>query len=178
MLPERTPKWPAFVLRAAAVYNIAWGIWVIAFPNHLFEFSGIDLPNYPGIWQCVGMIVGVYGIGYWLAARDYVRHWPIVVVGLIGKILGPIGFLHSAITGLLPWSWGVTLLTNDLIWWLPFAGILYLVAKHQSDPLNQSAMHQAIREAAASRTPDQSLEQISRHTLVSDGTNLWELGLH
>jgi hypothetical protein len=71
------------------------------------------------------MIVGVYGVGYLIAAGDPIRHWPIVLVGFLGKILGPIGFLSSVARGDLPWSWGVTILTNDLIWWLPFAAILH-----------------------------------------------------
>ena len=134
MNSEEVPNWPSAVLRIAAVYNVVWGAWVILFPNHLFDLTGIDRPNYPGIWQCVGMIVGVYGIGYWIAAKNFVRHWPIVLVGFIGKILGPIGFLQSVYTGLLPWSWGVTILTNDIVWWLPFAAMLYLAIKYHSAP--------------------------------------------
>ena len=70
------------------------------------------------------MIVGVYGVGYWIAASDPIRHWPIVFVGLLGKVFGPIGFLQAAMTGSLPWKWGATILTNDLIWWLPFGAML------------------------------------------------------
>ena len=41
-----------------------------------------EFPRYPQIWQCVGMIVGVYGVGYLVAASDPLRHWPIVLVGM------------------------------------------------------------------------------------------------
>jgi hypothetical protein len=122
--PSDAPMWMRITLGAAAVYNILWGAWVILFPSALFEWVGMELPRYPGIWQCVGMIVGVYGIGYAIAAFDPIRHWPITLVGLIGKILGPIGFVDAASRGTLPWSWGVTILTNDLIWWVPFSLIL------------------------------------------------------
>lgn len=71
------------------------------------------------------MIVGVYGIGYLIAARNPLRHWPITLVGLLGKILGPIGFVGAVIDGQLPLAFGVTIITNDLIWWLPFGLILY-----------------------------------------------------
>lgn len=165
-------------LRLAAIYNIAWGTWVIIFPNHIFDLSGIERPNYPGVWQCVGMIVGVYGIGYWIAAKDFVRHWAIVLVGLIGKVLGPIGFLQSALTGLLPWSWGFMILTNDLVWWVPFAGILYLVLKNATDPQNGQANLTPFKQAIASAKAESlSIEQISRNTLLSNGSNLWEYGL-
>lgn len=114
----------ALTLRLAAVYNVLWGGFVVLFPLVPFEWAGLEPPRYPEIWQCLGMVVGVYGVGYWIAARDPLRHWPIVLVGLLGKILGPIGFLDAAARGALPWRAGWTLVTNDLIWWVPFAWIL------------------------------------------------------
>jgi hypothetical protein len=131
---DTAPKWPAFVLKLAAIYNLVWGAWTILLPNQIFDLTGIERPNYPGIWQCVGMIVGVYGIGYWFAARDFRVHWPIVLVGFLGKIFGPIGFVGAVRSGELPLAWGVTILTNDLIWWIPFAAMLYLAFKHHSSP--------------------------------------------
>lgn len=84
---------------------------------------------WPQLWACIGMIVGVYGIGYLIAAKDPARHWPIVLVGLLGKVFGPIGFLDAAMCGQLPWSMGLTLLTNDLLWWIPFSMILWHAAR-------------------------------------------------
>jgi hypothetical protein len=117
-----------WVLLLAGLYNVAWGTWVILFPQWSFALGGLAKPdqplNYPQLWQCIGMIVGVYGIGYALAARDPIKHWPIVLVGLLGKIFGPIGFVDAAIRGDLPWSSGQTILFNDVIWWLPFGLIV------------------------------------------------------
>ena len=112
------------VLLVAAVYNIGWGVFVVCFPLTAFRWAGMAPPNYPQLWQCIGMIVGVYGIGYAIAARDPVRYWPIVLVGLLGKVLGPIGFLMAVFRGELPWVAGWMNVTNDLIWWVPFALIL------------------------------------------------------
>ncbi|MBL0926337.1 MAG: alkyl hydroperoxide reductase [Phycisphaerales bacterium] len=113
-------------LYAAAAYNLAWGVFVILFPMKLFEWSGVSPPlNYPEIWQCVGMIVGVYGVGYWCAARDPLRHWPIVLVGFLGKVLGPIGMADALRRGVFPLEFAWTIVTNDLIWWIPFGLILW-----------------------------------------------------
>lgn len=76
-------------LCAAAIYNIVWGAFVVLFPNALFEWIGAETPRYPELWQCIGMIVGVYGIGYAIAARDPLRHWPIVLVGCWARSSGP-----------------------------------------------------------------------------------------
>jgi small multidrug resistance pump len=129
----------AAVLWAAAIYNVLWGSFVVLFPSLPFSWVGMPAPNYPEIWQCVGMIVGVYGVGYAIAATDPIRHRALVFVGLLGKILGPLGFLHAAWQGRLPWKAGWTIITNDLIWWLPFAAILLA----------------SIRARATSQTPDE-----------------------
>lgn len=129
------PIWMSRWLRAAGVYNVAWGLLTLLYPNWLFHLTGLTPPNYPFIWQCVGMIVGVYGVGYWIAAGNPFRHWPIVLVGLLGKLFGPAGYSMGVLAGALkldnlpgvspvPVEFGVTLLTNDLVWWVPFAGIL------------------------------------------------------
>ncbi len=117
-------KWMKTTLRCAAVYNLVWGAWVILRPFDVFDWAGLVRPNYPEIWQCVGMVVGVYGVGYWAAASNPIRHWPIVLVGFLGKILGPIGFVDALYRGVFNLKYGVQILTNDVLWWIPFFIIL------------------------------------------------------
>jgi len=124
------PLWMRRVLLAAAAYNLSWGVFAILSPLTIFRLAGFNpLPVYPELWQCIGMMVGVYGIGYGIAALDPVRHWPIVLVGLLGKIFGPIGFVSAANSGRFPIAMGWTILTNDLIWWIPFSLILWKTAQ-------------------------------------------------
>jgi hypothetical protein len=120
-----SPRWMYYLLLVAGAYNLLWGAFAVVFPNTLFQWAGMDLPRYPEIWQCVGMIVGVYGIGYAIAAFDPFRHWPIVLVGLLGKVLGPIGMADAIWKGTLPANAAWVCLTNDVIWWLPFGLILW-----------------------------------------------------
>jgi peroxiredoxin len=121
------------VLRLAACYNIAWGLFVILFPLALFRWSGMALPRYPQIWQGLGMIVGVYGVAFWLAAADPFRHWPVVFAGLLGKVFGPIGYVVSWWQELLPTSWASIVFLNDVIWWVPFGAILYGAARSEQN---------------------------------------------
>jgi hypothetical protein len=121
-------------LLAAAAYNLVFGAWAILFPGALFSWARMPAPNYPELWQCIGMIVGVYGIGYAIASRDPYRHWPIILVGLLGKILGPIGFAQALLRGALPLRFGAILLSNDLVWWIPFALTLLGAYRHLRHP--------------------------------------------
>ena len=116
-------------LKLAAIYNLLWGAWVVLFPFHFFDLVGMQHPSQPMIWQGVGMIVGVYGIGYWLASYNPLKHWPIVFVGLLGKVFGPIGFIGNYLEGKVPFCFFYTLITNDFAWWIPFGYILYNVHK-------------------------------------------------
>jgi len=151
--PER-PRWMSRWLIAAGLYNIIWGAAVVLFPLAGFELAGLEPPRYPSVWQCVGMIVGVYGIGYLAAATDPLRHWPIVLVGLLGKVFGPIGFVLAASRGELPWVFGLTILTNDLLWWIPFGLILYRALRtlggRYTDDARPLPLAEGMRRATAS----------------------------
>jgi peroxiredoxin len=142
------PGWMPAVLLTAAGYNILWGAWVVLFPNMLFDWLGAPRPNYPELWQCIGMIVGVYGIGYALAAIHPLRYWPMVLVGLLGKIFGPIGFAWALYQGTFPLGFGWNILTNDLIWWIPF--FLILKAAYQQWQQQDSQPALSLQQALAS----------------------------
>ena len=144
-----SPRWARRWLYAAGIYNLAWGAAVIVFPHALFDLVGAERMRYPEIWQCVGMIVGVYGIAYLIAARGPRVHWPIVLVGLLGKVFGPIGFAVAMTKGTFPPAFGLTILTNDLLWWIPFGLILWDAARSRGElpadpaPSLETALHTA-----------------------------------
>ena len=116
---------------AAALYNLVWGSWVALFPEAFFRLVNMPLPNYLPLWQVVGMFVLVYAPGYWWAARHPARHPHLIAIGFIGKALGPIGFVWAYWLGQLPLTFGLTNITNDLIWLPVFALYLRDVARVQ-----------------------------------------------
>lgn len=135
----------------AAIYNFIWGGMAILAPEWTFHMAGMPLPNYPELWQCIGMIVGVYGVGFGLAGFNPLRHWPVVLVGLMGKVFGPIGFLNAALHDRMPWRLGWTIVTNDLIWWVPFSLILIAAYKASLD-IRRIASPEVQRMALKART--------------------------
>jgi hypothetical protein len=160
---RQAPTWSIHVLLAAGAYHLAWGTLVVAFPSNWFHLLGVAPPLYPSIWQGVGLIAAAYGIGYFIAAYHPFKYWPIIFVGLLMKVLGPAGFVIAARAGELPWSFGWTLIPSDLIWWLPFAAILYLAAR---------SAQTATVPAYPPQTP---LNTILDQTTTSAGTSLKSL---
>ena len=151
------------VLLAAGIYNVLWGAFAVLFPGAIFHWLEMPQPNYPQFWQCIGMIVGVYGIGYLIAASDPARHWPIVLVGFLGKVFGPLGMVQALWTGALPWGFALNCVTNDLIWWVPFALILkHAWDGHQTDSGAADLPDEVTLLAEARTSAGSSLAEMSR----------------
>ena len=151
--PPAAAPWMRRVLLLAGAYNLLWGAAVVLLPvGWTIAWTGVEV-GAPAIWRCVGMIVGVYGVGYLCAAGDPLRHWPITLVGLLGKTFGPIGFTVGAARGELPWAIGLTIVFNDLIWWPFFAAILYRAADRfaHGEPGGALAWDEALDRAVDGR---------------------------
>ncbi len=120
--PALTPyraKLYRFILILAAVYNLAFGVWAGFWPRSFFAVFGLGPPRYPAIWACLGMLVGLYGLAYAYAAVRLDAARPFVALGLLGKILGPIGWVLTVSSGEWPLRTFTLIVFNDLVWWLP-----------------------------------------------------------
>jgi hypothetical protein len=115
---------------AAAIYNAVWGAAVVLMPGTLLRAAGMDVPGGLPLVQVMGMMVGVYAYGYYLLAREPQRYCGLIWIALAGKTFGPLGFLYSAATGALPWSFGWICVFNDLIWWPVFWAFALKYGKH------------------------------------------------
>jgi len=102
---------------------------IIFAPSLLFRLLRMAPPNYTPLWQVVGMFVLVYAPAYWWAGRRPSTHRHLIVIGLLGKIFGPLGFAWSLMRGELSAVFGLTIVTNDLIWWPAFALFLRAAAR-------------------------------------------------
>jgi hypothetical protein len=108
------------VLLLAGAYNVALGLWSVLLPEAFFELFGLVPPNHPAIWRCLGMVLGLYGLLYAWAGFHLERARPIVLVGLLGKVLGPVGWLLTVGQGEWPLRTVTLIFLDDLVWWLPF----------------------------------------------------------
>jgi len=112
----------------AALYNLAFGLWAGFFPNQFVDLFDLGRPQYPSLWACLGMVVGLYGLVYAYVAKNIEDGDVLIAIGLLGKLLGPIGWLQTTAGGELPHRTFFLILCNDLIWWFPF--LFYLLREH------------------------------------------------
>jgi hypothetical protein len=117
------------VLFLAALYNVVWGAIAAAAPVQMLAYVGIKDASHVELWQCIGMFVALYGVGYWFASTDPVRYWPFILIGLAGKALGPAGAAVAIGSGRLPITFLWVNVTNDFVWWLPFMWTLWVVRR-------------------------------------------------
>jgi hypothetical protein len=122
----------------AAAYNVTFAAWAILWPGSFFDLCAMEAPRYPAIWQCLGMVVGVYGLGYAYAAWRLDRAFPFIALGLLGKVLGPIGWAATVRAGEWPARTFTLILFDDIVWWLPF-GLFLLEGTRAGARLRASA---------------------------------------
>ncbi len=160
-LPRRRRHQRTFV--AAGAYNIAWGLFSVMDPQWLFRVAGMPHDNHPQIFATLGMVIGLYGILYLEVARVPESGWLMAAVGFTGKLLGPVGLALLLISGQWPLASSVICLSNDVIWWIPFA--LYLKDAWPSFRHSLSVDGQRCR-----RPVDQVSTQTAGATTASDRT--------
>ena len=119
----------SLTLKAAGIYNMLWGIWIVFFPSQFFYLIHMKPPEYVFIWQALGMVVGVYGVGYYIASYDYIKERTLILVGFLGKLFGPVGTVMYILKGQLTVSFLLLNVFNDIIWLIPFGIMLYQAYK-------------------------------------------------
>jgi small multidrug resistance pump len=136
-IPEPRRTWYRYSFLIAAIYNTIWGVAVILMPGLSLKLAGVSADAVALLfWQCIGMFVMVFAIGYWLCWRDPERYAGFILIALLGKIFGPIGFVYGAFyLDVLPPHLGWTIITNDLLWWpiwMPF--VWETIVKRRYEP--------------------------------------------
>ncbi len=131
LIYNRNSKIFKVILLLAGIYGVLWGISAIFFPTIWFHIASLPHPNYPELFQTLGLFEFALGIAYILASTNPIRNWQIVLVGFIIKTCMVLGFFYFYYFKNEPKIIFQMILTNDIIWLLPFLLILYNTYKHE-----------------------------------------------
>ncbi len=121
------PKsWMKYALLLAALFNFGWGAFAVVFPMQLLGWFSLQASATEAVLlKCIGMIVAVFGVGFLIAASEPYRHWPIVLVGFLTKLLGVTGFALAFSSIDFPTRSGWAVLASEVAWLVPLLIILW-----------------------------------------------------
>ena len=121
---EPLKPWMRFLLRFVGVYNILAGFSMLVFYHEGFKFLGIPKPQLMLPLQLVGILVGLFGVGYLLVARNPIENRNLLMLGFWSKALGSALGVGYVVLGKLPPVFLVILFFADIVYLPPFYVIM------------------------------------------------------
>jgi peroxiredoxin len=136
-LSRKVPEWMILVVRIAAVYHFVLGLIMFFFPTSIFDWIQISPPNYLLLWQTLGAMVALFGLAYYLASYNIVKHYPVILVGLLSNTFITIAFVYAYLTDQIQDNFFWLVFVNDVVWLAPFTLIwAYIFKAFQDTSLN------------------------------------------
>jgi len=124
---EKSGKWIKGTLVVAGLHSFIVGVLSMIFHGSAFGLYGLQENFHIVALQSFGAVMVIFGIGYFIAAYDVYRYWPIVMLGLFYKMSMPLLFLVDSFLGVIHITFNSMIVFNYLIWILPLGLILYKV---------------------------------------------------
>lgn len=142
-------RWMRFVLILSGLYHLGFALWAILCPSHALGWFDCTAPSQSMLWQMLGVISAILGLGLIIAAKNPIQHWLIVLMGFIGSLIAIVAIGSAVFHGELPATALLLLAVNDIIW-LPLFGLILWAAlrAHTGIPPSRNQPY-SIAEAAA-----------------------------
>lgn len=116
---EPLQPWMRYLLRFAGCFNLLAGLAMICLYHEGYKLLGIPKPALVLPVQVMGILVGLFGVGYLLVASSPVENRNLLLLGFWSKALSSLAVMHYVLKGQLPWSFVPVLFFADVIY-LPF----------------------------------------------------------
>lgn len=111
--------WMRRLLWFAGGFNLCAGFTMLVFYHECYKIMKIPRPDLVMPLQGMGMLVMLFGVAYWLTARDPIRNRNLLLLGAWSKGLGTLLGVYHVARGGLPAVFLVVLFFADAIY-LPF----------------------------------------------------------
>src|SRR6185437_8495028 len=116
--------WMKLVLRFVACHNVLAGVNMLCFYHESYKAMGVAKPELNLPIQLVGVLVALFGVGYWMVANNPVENRNILLLGFWSKLLGSVLGIYYVVAGKLPPIFLAILFFSDIIYLPPFYVIL------------------------------------------------------
>src|SRR5579871_4616041 len=127
-------KWMKFVLRFVAAFNVGAGLFMLIGYHETYQIIGMDKPDRSFPIQLVGILVGLFGVGYYLVLKNPIENRAVLALGFWSKFLGSCLGTGYVVLGKLPLQFVAVYFFADVIYLVPFYIILrrlYGIAREQ-----------------------------------------------
>jgi small multidrug resistance pump len=122
-MPPLRP-WMFYLLCFAGTYNLLVMLNLLVLYHEVFKTLGMTKPELMLFVQLVGILVGLFGVGYLLVARHPVENRNVLLLGFLSKLLGTLLGLGYVALGKVPLVFLVLLIFSDIVYLPPFLVIL------------------------------------------------------
>lgn len=124
--PREKPllSWMKFVLRFVAVYNVLAGLFMLILRHETYDMIGMPHPEVDFPIQLVGILVALFGVGYYMVAKNPVENRNVLLLGLLSKFCGSCLGTYYVVRGILPVKFVLVYFFADVIYLVPFLLIL------------------------------------------------------
>lgn len=156
------------VLCLAGIYCVVFAAVTLAWPDQAYAQTGLDASGHHMLVRLIGMFYLVFGCSYFLAARDPIRHWRIVLLCVTKILIVLAAGAYAWWNKLLEPPLILLLIIDDLLWLLPFLMILWasVQANLGRPPLYQQALPMSKAAAQYRLSTGETLAEASETQLV------------
>jgi len=126
----RLSPWMTRLLWFVGGYNLLAGVGMFCFYHEGFKLLGVEKPQLNLPIQLVGMLVGLFGVGYWMVASNPVENRNLLLLGFWSKALGSMLGVYYVCVGKLPTVFLAMLFFSDIVYLPPFYMILRRLDSH------------------------------------------------
>jgi len=116
--------WMKFVLRFVAFFNVGAGLFMLVGYHETYKIIGMNKPDVSFPIQLVGILVGLFGVGYYLVAKNPIENRNVLLLGFLSKLLGSCLATWYVVRGQLPPQFVAVYFFADVIYLPPFYLIL------------------------------------------------------
>lgn len=117
-------KWMKLLLRFVACFNIGAGLFMLIGYHETYKIIGMEKPSISFPIQLVGILVGLFGIGYYLVVKNPIENRAVLMLGFWSKFLGSCLGTYYVVRGQLPLRFVAVYFFADIIYLPPFYLIL------------------------------------------------------
>jgi CDP-diglyceride synthetase len=113
-----------FLLRFVAAFNVGAGLFMLIGYHETYKIIGMEKPSISFPIQLVGILVGLFGVGYYLVVKNPIENRALLMLGFWSKFLGSCLGTYYVVRGQLPLRFVAVYFFADVIYLPPFYLIL------------------------------------------------------